>query len=121
MWNKKQKGGVFGSVLGVVLLLVIGIVAVQVGFAYITQQTIKSAVKNTLIEVRSNEKANSNFVKSEIFKKINVNSIDLSYDDVSVRKDGASFVVDVEFNKQIGLTDKAVLYLDLSFQEESPQ
>lgn len=121
MKHVKQKGGIVSGMLWFIIIIFLLVVGIQVTFAYISQQTIRNAVKTTLIEEKNNDNATVRMIENGISKKLSVNSIELSKDDIFVQKTGRSFVVDITYRKEIGVSDKFKLVMDLSFNEETPQ
>lgn len=118
---KYQKGGLVFKLVMVVVAIIVAVIGMQVLFAVLEQQTIKSAVKSTLLEEKNNDGATVRGIQDTIFKKLNVNSMDLDKDDVFIQKNGRLFTVDITFIKEIKLTEQAKLNLDLSFSEDTPQ
>lgn len=121
MKSNKQKGGIISGVLLFVAVIVTAIIGVQITIAFVSQQTIKNAVKTVLIEERNNDEANSKTIVNSIRKKLSMNDIDLDYNNIYVEKNGRLFNVEVNYEKEIGLTNNFKLIMNLSFNEESPQ
>lgn len=120
--KKNQKGGVLGTLIIFVVMGFLFIYGIQVAFAYIGQQTLKGAVRTTLVDVKTDEdSASPAKVKDIILKKIAVNDLDVSSSDILVTRDGRYFVVNVNYSKEIGMGNNAKLVLDLSFEESTPR
>lgn len=120
-FKKSQKGGILSTLIIFIVASFLFVYGVQIAFAYISQQTLKGAVRTTLVDVKTEEDTTPAKIKDIIFKKISVNDIDISSDDVFVVRDGRYFIVNVNYNKEIGIADGAKIVLDLSFEESTPR
>lgn len=121
MKRNSQKGGIISGMLLFVAFIITATIGVQIIIAFVSQQTIKNAVKTVLIEERNNDEASSKTIVNSIKKKLSMNDIDLDYSNIYVEKNGRLFTVDVTYEKEIGLTNNFKLLMDLSFNEQSPQ
>lgn len=119
--KNQQKGGIIGTLMMFILAGFILIYGVQIAFAYISQQTIKGAVRSALVEMKvDSENATPGKVKDNILKKISVNDLSIDKENIYVTRDGRYFVVNVDYNKEIGISNQAKIVLDLSFEERTP-
>lgn len=119
--KNSQKGGILSTLIIFIIAAFLFVYGVQIAFAYISQQTLKGAVRTTLVDVKTEEDTTPAKIKETIFKKISVNDIDISSDDVFVVRDGRYFIVNVNYNKEIGIAEGAKIVLDLSFEESTPR
>ena len=119
--KNSQKGGILSTLNIFIIAAFLFVYGVQIAFAYISQQTLKGAVRTTLVDVKTEEDTTPAKIKETIFKKISVNDIDISSDDVFVVRDGRYFIVNVNYNKEIGIAEGAKIVLDLSFEESTPR
>ena len=119
---KKQKGiGLISLILTLALGGIVLIFGAQMGLGYINQQTLKGAVKNALIEAKSNDNSSIRTIKEAIVKKISVNTIDVKDDAFDITKAaGGGYSVSTEYIKEVKVTEKIKIVMDLSFVETSP-
>lgn len=117
----QQKGGVVGTVMIFILVSFVFIYGIQIAFAYISQQTLKGAVRSTLVEMKADsDNVSTNKIKDTILNKVSINDIDIRKDDIFVTRDGRYFNVNVVYTKEIGISNQAKIVLDLSFEETTP-
>ena len=117
---KNQKGLSIISLLFVVFVLgVVVIFGSQMGIGYLSQQTIKGAVKNALMDAKSNDNATTKTIKAAVMTKLSVNTIEINADTIEVTKGNTGFDVNVEYIKEIKVSDKIKIVMDLSFAETS--
>ena len=117
---KNQKGLSIISLLFVVFVLgVVVIFGSQMGLGYLSQQTIKGAVKNALMDAKSNDNATTKTIKAAVMTKLSVNTIEINADTIEVTKGNTGFDVNVEYIKEIKVSDKIKIVMDLSFAETS--
>ena len=119
---KKQKGiGLISLILTLALGGIVLVFGAQMGLGYINQQTLKGAVKNALIEAKSNDNSSIRTIKEAIVKKISVNTIDVKDDAFDITKaTGGGYSVSTEYIKEVKVTEKIKIVMDLSFVETSP-
>ena len=119
---KKQQGI---SIIGLLFVLsVLGVVAIfgsQMGLGYLNQQTIKGAVRNALMDTKSNDNASPKTIKESIMTKLSVNTIDVNANTIEVTRGNPGFDVNVEYIKEIKVSDKIKIVMDLSFAESSKE
>jgi hypothetical protein len=118
---KKQKGF---SLLNLILMILFfgffGIIGFQIGMGYLDQFAIKSAVKQSLIHAKNDENIKEREIVNEIIKKIDINSIDLKPNNIYITKnDEKSYNVEIEYKKEINLTKKIKIVMNLNFSETS--
>lgn len=117
---KKQQGLSVISLLFVLSVLGVSVIfGSQMGLAYLNQQTIKGTVKNALMDAKPNDNATAKTVKSAIMTKLSVNTIEVSGDTIEVTGAASGFEVNVEYIKEIKVSDKIKIVMDLSFSENS--
>ena len=123
MRNIKQQQGL--SIIALLFVLVVlGVVAIfgsQMGLGYINQQTIRGAVRNALIDSRSNDNATPKTIKDSVMTKLSVNTIDVNANTIEVTRSNQGFEINVEYIKEIKVSDKVKIVMDLSFTENSKQ
>jgi Tfp pilus assembly protein FimT len=117
--NKNKGFSLLNLVLIIALIGTVGIFGFQIGMGYVNQSSIRSAVKSALLEAKSIENSSTTTVQNNIEKKLSVGIIDLTKDNFSVTKDGANFEVDVEYIKEIKVTDKIKIVVNYSFTEQT--
>lgn len=117
----KQKGfSILNLILGIVFIGFFGIIGFQIGMGYLDQSAIKAAVKQSLINAQNNENMKEREITGDIIKLVSLNSIDLKQDNIYVTKNGKqSYTVEVEYNKEINITKKIKIVMDLNFAEET--
>lgn len=119
----KRKNQLGLSLLGLIFVLGVGGVALlfgsQMGMGYITQQTLKGAVKNALIEAKVNDGASPKTIKESIMKKLSVNTIEIKESAIDVVKADGGFEVNAEYTKEIKISQQIKIVMDLSFTENS--
>jgi hypothetical protein len=118
---KKQKGF---SLLNLILMILFfgffGIIGFQIGMGYLDQFAIKSPVKQSLIHAKNDENIKEREIVNEIIKKIDINSIDLKPNNIYITKnDEKSYNVEIEYKKEINLTKKIKIVMNLNFSETS--
>lgn len=118
---KKQKGfSILNLILIIVFIGVFGILGFQIGMGYLDQASIKSAVKQSLIEAKTNENMREKEITGSIIKQVSLNSIDLNNDNIYVTKNGnQSYSVEIEYTKEIKVTKTLKIVMDLNFAEET--
>lgn len=118
---KKQKGiGLISLILTLAFGGIVLIFGAQMGLGYINQQTLKGAVKNALIEAKSNDNSSIRTIKEAIMRKISVNTIDIKDDTFDITKaSGGGYEVSTEYIKEVKVTEKIKIVMDLSFVETS--
>lgn len=118
---KKQKGfSILNLILAIVFIGFFGIIGFQIGMGYLDQSAIKAAVKQTLINAQNNENMKEREITGEIIKQVSLNSIDLKQDNIYVTKNGKqSYTIEVEYDKEINITKKIKIVMDLNFAEET--
>lgn len=121
MNSKKQKGGIITGTLWIVSIVFFMVIGSQIVMALIAQQTIKGAVKSVLIEQKGDESATPRTIVNAIDKKLSINNLELTKDEIYVEKQGRLFSVEVNYQKEIGITDNFKILMDLSFSENTPQ
>lgn len=122
MKRRNEKGfSLLNLILAIVFIGFFGIIGFQIGMGYLDQSAIKAAVKQSLINAQTNENMKERDITNEIIKQAGLNSIDLKEDDIYVTKNGKqSYSVEVDYNKEINITKKIKIVMDLNFAEESP-
>lgn len=117
----KQKGfSLINLILAIVFIGFFGIVGFQIGMGYLDQSAIRAAVKQSLIHAQNNENTREKDIADDIIKQVGLNSIDLKQDNIYVTKnDKQSFTVEVEYNKEINITKKIKIVMDLDVAEET--
>lgn len=118
---KQQKGfSILNLILIIVFIGVFGILGFQIGMGYLDQSAIKSAVKQSLIEAKTNENMREKEITGSIIKQVSLNSIDLNNDNIYVTKNGdQSYSVEIEYTKEIKVTKTLKIVMDLNFAEET--
>ena len=87
---------------------------------YLDQSAIKAAVKQSLINAQNNENVREKDIVGDIIKQVSLNSIDLNQNNIYVTKSGKqNFTVEVEYAKEINITKKIKIVMDLNFADES--
>lgn len=117
---KKNGFSLIKMILTLIIIGSMGILGSQIGIAYINQNSMKSAVKSALIEAKQNDIATSSTVEGNIERKLSVGTIELDKDNILVIKKGSSFEVNITYVKEIKITNKMKLVIDLSFIEITP-
>lgn len=121
-YKKYQKGGLLSNLILFIVAGFVFVYGVQIALAYVAQQTLKGAVRSSLIDMKDDEdSATSKKLKDSILSKISMNDIDIRGDNILITKDGRAFIVNIDFSKEIGIGDSAKIVLDLSFEESTPQ
>lgn len=118
----KQKNGfsILNLILAIVFIGFFGIIGFQIGLGYLDQSAIKSAVKQTLIHAQNNENMREKEITGDIIKQVSLNSIDLKQDNIYVTKSGKqNFTVEIEYAKEINITKKIKIVMDLNFADET--
>lgn len=118
---KKNKGfSILNLILIIALIGTVGILGFQIGVGYINQNSIKSAVKSALMEAKQSENTpTTKSIEDNIGKKLSVGTIELANDDISVSKVDGGFEVDVTYIKQVQMTERIKLVVNLSFKERT--
>lgn len=118
---RKQKGfSILNLILAIVFIGVFGIVGFQIGMGYLDQSAIRAAVKQSLIHAQNNENIREKDIVGDIIKQVSLNSIDLKPDNIYVTKNGnQSFTVEVDYDKEINITKKIKIVMDLNLAEET--
>lgn len=118
---KKQKGfSILNLILMIVFIGVFGILGFQIGMGYLDQASMKSAVKQALIEAKNNENMREKEISGSIIKQVSLNSIDLNNNNIYVTKNGnQSYNVEIEYSKEIKVTKTLKIVMDLNFAEET--
>lgn len=117
---KKNKGfSILNLILIIALLGTVGILGFQIGVGYINQNSIRSAVKSALMEAKQSESPTTKSIEDNIGKKLSVGTIELANDDISVSKADGGFEVDVTYIKEVQMTEKIKLVVNLSFKEST--
>lgn len=117
---KKQKGlGLTALILSLAFGGVVLIFGSQMGMGYMTQQTLKGAVKNALVEAKSNDNSTPRTVKDAIMRKLSVNTIDVKDDIFDITKTSSGYEVSTEYIKEVKVSDRIKIVMDLSFVEVS--
>lgn len=118
---KRNKGfSLVNLILALVVLGCVGIFGFQIGIAYMNQNSIKGAVKTTLLEAKSSGESSTSAIESSIEKKLSVGTIELNKDNISITRETSGFQVDVEYIKEVKISDKIKLVINLSFIEKTP-
>lgn len=118
---KKQQGfSILNLILAIVFIGFFGIVGFQIGMGYLDQSAIRAAVKQSLIHAQNNENYRERDIIGDIIKQVGLNSIELKQDNIYVTKNGnQSFTVEVDYNKEISITKKIKIVMDLNLAEET--
>jgi Domain of unknown function (DUF4845) len=117
---KKQRGmGLMSLILALALGAIVIIFGSQMGLGYMTQQTLKGIVKNALLESKSMDNATPKTIKYAINKKLSVNTLEIKDDAFDIVKVGNGYEVSTEYIKEVKITDKVKIVMDLSFVESS--
>lgn len=118
---KKQKGfSILNLILMIVFIGVFGILGFQIGMGYLDQASMKSAVKQALIDAKNNENMREKEISGSIIKQVSLNSIDLNNNNIYVTKNGnQSYNVEIEYSKEIKVTKTLKIVMDLNFAEET--
>lgn len=120
MRNKEKGFLILNLILSIVFIGFFGIISFQIGMGYLDQSAIKSAVKQSLINAKNNENMKEKEISNEILKQVSLNYIDLKQNNIYVTRSGKqSYVVEVEYNKEINITKKIKIVMDLNFADES--
>jgi type II secretory pathway pseudopilin PulG len=118
--NKNKGFSLLNLVLVLALIGTVGIFGFQVGIGYINQNSIKGAVKSALLEAKSADSTSTNAVADNIEKKLSVGTIDLKKENISVTRDGSDLVVDIDYIKEVKMSERIKLVVNLSFTERTP-
>lgn len=118
---KKQKGfSILNLILAIVFIGFFGIIGFQIGMGYLDQSAMKAAVKQALINAQNNENLREREITGDIIKQVSLNSIELKQDNIYVTKTGKqSYTVEIEYNKEINISKKIKIVMDLNFAEET--
>ncbi len=118
--TKKNGFSILNLILGIVFIGFFGIIGFQIGMGYLDQSAIKAAVKQSLINAQNNENVREKDIVGDIIKQVSLNSIDLNQNNIYVTKSGKqNFTVEVEYAKEINITKKIKIVMDLNFADES--
>lgn len=119
---KKQKGlGLISLILALAFGGIVLVFGSQMGLGYMTQQTLRGAVKNALTEAKSNDNSTTRSIKEAIMRKLSVNTVDVKDDIFDITKaTGGGYEVSTEYIKEVKVTEKIKIVMDLSFVETSP-
>lgn len=104
---------VFLAILGVV-----GVKAAPVLMLYVNQSSIKGIVKNAVVSAKSDGGIiKSKEIKTNIIRNLDMNSIKLDGDSISVINEGRGVKINVEYLDEVIFTSQVKLVIDLSFSE----
>lgn len=117
--KKKNGFSLISLILGIALLGTAGIVGFQIGLGYINQNSIKGAVRSALLDAKQNDNTTTRTIQDNIEKKLSVGTIDISKDNILVTKEQGGFEVNVEYIKEVNMTENIKLVVDLSFTEST--
>jgi len=117
----KQKGfSILNLILIIVFIGVFGILGFQIGMGYLDQASIKSAVKQALLDAKNNENMREREISGSIIKQVGLNSIDLTNDNIYITKNGnQSYNIEIEYTKEIKITKTLKIVMDLNLAEET--
>jgi hypothetical protein len=103
-----------------IFLGLFGIYGFKIGMGYVDQSAIRGAVKNALIEAKAHETYREKDITNSILTQSQVGTYQIDKSDISVTANGNhTFSVEINHIKEIGITDKIKLIMDLGFIEES--
>jgi len=117
----KQKGfSILNLILIIVFIGVFGILGFQIGMGYLDQASIKSVVKQALLDAKNNENMREREISGSIIKQVGLNSIDLTNDNIYITKNGnQSYNIEIEYTKEIKITKTLKIVMDLNLAEET--
>ena len=118
--NKEKGVSALALALGIIFIGVFGILGFQIGIWYVDQFVIKQAVKQSLVNAANNENEKEAEITADILKRVSLDTIDLTKDNIYVTKNGnKSYTVEVDYIKEVKLTKKMKLVMDLGISEET--
>ena len=118
--NKEKGVSALALALGIIFIGVFGILGFQIGIGYVDQFVIKQAVKQSLVNAANNENEKEAEITADILKRVSLDTIDLTKDNIYVTKNGnKSYTVEVDYIKEVKLTKKMKLVMDLGISEET--
>lgn len=116
---KRNGFSIVSMIMFVILLGIVGIFGFQIGMGYLDQQTIKGSVKASLQENKNLDNISAKDIKTTILKKLSVTTVDVKDNDVTVEKNGDTFDVEVDFIKEIPITNKIKIVMDLTVTQNN--
>lgn len=116
---KRNGFSAISMIVFVILFGIVGILGFQIGMGYLDQQTIKGAVRAALQENKSLDNITAKDIKTTILKKLSVTTVDVKDNDVTVEKNADSFDVEVDFTKEIPITNKIKIVMDLTVTQNN--
>lgn len=118
---KKQQGfSLLSMIFFIMCVAVLGIFGFQIGMGYLDQQTIRGAVKATLLEAKSNN-LSSKDIKAMITKRLYINTIDINKEEISVTKNETEYEVEIEYEKIITVSKDISIVMNLTIDEVGPR
>ncbi len=120
--NKQQGFSLIKMMISIVLFGVIGVVGFQVGLAHMSAHNMKQAYRDT---VASLSEAGEGITRSALImgveKRLSVDNLaSPAAEDLDLTIENDRVLVDVVYIKEVSLSDKYKLVMDLSFQDEIP-
>lgn len=123
MNKRKQQGfSLIKMMISIVLFGVIGVVGFQVGLAHMSAYNMKNAYRETVVALsESGEGITRSALITGVEKRLSVENLaSPAAEDLDLTIENDKVLVDVVYIKEISLSDKYKLVIDLSFQDEIP-
>jgi hypothetical protein len=117
---KNQRGiGLFGVVITLICLAVVGIYGLQIGLAYLDKNIIYKTINGVLVEAKQNDYSQKT-IQENINKRLSMNNIEVSSSDISVKDNGRGYSVEVDFTKNIKINDEIAIVINFDIEGSSP-
>ena len=117
--STRQKGISLMGVIVAIALIGFGLIyGAKIGVLFLDQMSVKKAFKETATEMSTKENATVSSFKSAVLRRISLDNIILDTNDMTVTKSGNIWSAEVSFVKDVSLSDRVRLVIDLSFKDE---
>lgn len=114
-----QKGLSLMTVIIVIALIGFSLIyGAKIGIIFIDQSTVKKALKESAVEMNAKESPTVASFKSAVQRRISMNNVTLDANDMTVTRSDKVWTADVIFIKDVPISEKIKLVIDLSFQGE---
>ncbi|MFB9885926.1 DUF4845 domain-containing protein [Balneatrix alpica] len=114
----KQRGASVGTLLNVLILIIGVIIAAKVVPLYMADSAVKASLEATLADTNQ-LKRGQNGIQEGLSKRLQINSVDLPQDALSIKRAGNVWQVRVEYERRVALVANAELALTFNHYYEA--
>jgi hypothetical protein len=117
---KNQRGiGLLGVIITLIFIGVFAIYGLQVGIAYLDKNIIYKTINGVLVEAKQNDYSQKT-IQDNINKRLSMNNIEVSSNDIEVKDTGKGYHVEVNFTKNIKINDEIAIVINFDIEGSTP-